>query len=87
MKRTFWTLLALSALFAVAPLKTPANQFMRECISNYENSYVRSSGGVNPPRGQANEYCKCGKVALETGDTLSAAVNICTAMIKNLYRY
>ena len=87
MKRIFWILLASSAVFAIQTQKASANQFMRECVSNYKSSYIRSSGGATPPRGQANEYCECAKAALESGDTLSTAVNLCTAMIKNLYGY
>ena len=59
---------------------------MNDCVNSYVSSYVQASGGKYPPTGQAKKYCNCAMSSVASGDTMSAAVTMCTQFIKNVYR-
>lgn len=61
-----------------------ASEF-NDCVNSYVSSYVQASRGKYPPTGQAKKYCNCALSSVASGDTMSAAVTMCTQMIKNLY--
>ncbi len=57
----------------------------RECRTEFQKSYIQSSGGISPPKGMANDFCNCAKVAYKSGDSLSTLTSFCTEEIQTKY--
>ena len=83
MKKGQFIMTTIAALSLITVTAASAN----ECTYEYTRNFIRASGGIRPPQGQAEEYCECAEAALTSGDTLSSAVNLCVELIKNLYKH
>lgn len=85
MKNAISIALSLFFIALIGGEKASASE-LNDCVNEYVNSYVRASRGIYPPSGQAKKYCNCAMASVASGDTLSKAIEMCTGMIKNLYR-
>ena len=57
----------------------------RECRTEFNKSYIESSGGISPPKGMANDYCDCAEVAYKSGDTVSTLTPFCAEVVQKKY--
>ena len=80
---TFTTAIILPLETNARPNWTRADS--RECRIEYNKSYTEASRGISPPKGMANDYCECAKVAYNSGDTVSTIVPFCSEVVQNKY--